>query len=44
MNYLAQINANEEDNTAPLINNLEMTEIFRDKGKEKEVSVIDLIR
>jgi len=40
---LAQTNANKENGTAPLINNLEITKIFKDKGKEEEVSVTDLI-
>jgi len=39
-----QINANKEGSTAPLINNLEIIEVFKDEDKEKEVSVIDLIR
>jgi len=43
MSYLAQIDANEEDGTAPLINNLEMIEIFEDEGEEEEVSVTDFI-
>jgi len=38
-----QINANKEDGTVPLINNLEIIEIFRDKDKEEEVSVTDFI-
>jgi len=33
----------EEEDTAPLINNLEIAEIFKDEGKEKEVSVTDFI-
>jgi len=37
------MDANKEDGTAPLINNLEIIEIFRDKDKEKEASVIDFI-
>jgi len=36
-------NANKEDSTALLIDNLEIVEIFKDKGKEEEVSVTDLI-
>ena len=44
MNYLAQINANKEGSTAPLINNLEIIEVFKNKDEEEEVSVIDLIR
>jgi len=37
------MDANKEDGTAPLIDNLEMTEIFKDEGEEEEASVIDLI-
>jgi len=44
MSYLAQINANKKDSTIPLINNLEIIEVFKDKNKEEEVSVIDLIK
>ena len=43
ISYLVQINANKEDSTAPLINNLEIIEVFKDKDKEKEVNVIDFI-
>jgi len=43
MSYLAQTNTNKEDSTAPLINNLEIIEVFKDKGEEEEVSVIDFI-
>ena len=43
ISYLAQTNANKEDGTAPLINNLEIIEIFKDKGKEEEVSIMDFI-
>jgi len=44
MSYLARTNANKEGSTAPLIDNLEIIEVFKDKGEEEEVSVIDLIR
>jgi len=44
MSYLAQINVNKEGSITPLIDNLEIIEIFKDKDKEEEVSVIDLIR
>jgi len=37
------MNANKEDGTAPLINNLEIIEIFKNKDKKEEVSVTDLI-
>jgi len=38
-----QVDANKESGTAPLINNLKMAEIFKDKDKEEGVSVTDLI-
>jgi len=41
---LAQIDVNKEDSTTPLINNLEIIEVFKDEDKEEEASVIDLIR
>jgi len=44
ISYLAQTNANKEDNTALLINNLEIIEVFKDKDKEEEVGIMDLIR
>jgi len=37
------MDANKEDGTAPLINNLKITKIFKDKDKEEEASIIDLI-
>ena len=39
-----QINVNKEGSTIPLIDNLEIIEVFKDKDKEEEVSVIDFIR
>jgi len=44
MNYLVQTDVNKEDSTVPLINNLEIIEVFKDKDKEEEASVIDFIR
>jgi len=44
MSHLAQMNANEEDSTAPLIDNLEIIGVFKDKDEEEEVSVMDFIR
>jgi len=38
------MNTNKEGSTTPLINNLEIIEIFKDEGKEEEVSVTDFIR
>jgi len=38
------MNVNEEDSTVPLIDNLEMIEVFKDEDEEEEVSVIDFIR
>jgi len=43
MSYLAQIDINKEGSTILLINNLEMTEVFKDEDEEEEVSIIDLI-
>jgi len=37
------MNEDEEGSTAPLINNLEIIEIFKDEAEEKEASVIDFI-
>jgi len=37
------MNEDKEDSTAPLINNLEIVEIFKDKAKEEEASIMDLI-
>ena len=37
------MDANEEDSTAPFIDNLEITEVFKDEDKEEEASVMDLI-
>jgi len=44
MSYLAQTDANKEGSTAPLINNLEITEVFKDEDKKEGVSVTDLIK
>jgi len=44
ISYLAQMNANKEDNTIPLIDNLEIIEVFKDEDKEEEVSVMDFIK
>jgi len=38
------MNANKEGSTIFFINNLEIIEVFKDKDKEEEVSVIDLIK
>jgi len=38
------MNANKKDSIAPLINNLEIIEIFKDEDKEEEASVIDFIK
>ena len=37
------MNKDKEGSTVPFINNLEITEIFKDKGEEEEVSVTDFI-
>jgi len=43
ISYLATMGANKERNTAPLIDKLEIIEVFKDEDKEEEVSVTDLI-
>jgi len=37
------MNANKEDSTVLFIDSLKITEVFRDKDKEEEVSITDLI-
>jgi len=37
------MDANKKDGTILFINNLEIIKVFKDKNKEKEVSIIDLI-
>jgi len=37
------MDTNKEDSTALFINNLEIIEVFKDKDKEEEASVIDFI-
>jgi len=34
---------NKKDNIIPFINNLEIIKVFKDKDKEEEVSIMDLI-
>jgi len=43
ISHLAAISANKEESTAPLINNLEITKVFKDEDKEEEVNIIDFI-
>jgi len=44
MSYLVQTDANKEGSTTPLIDNLEIIEVFKDEDEEEEVSITDLIR
>jgi len=37
------MDVNKEGSTTPFINNLEIIKVFKDKDKEEEVSVINLI-
>jgi len=37
------IGANKERSTAPFINNLEITKVFKDEDEEEGVSVTDFI-
>jgi len=43
ISYLIQINSNKESSTTPLINNLEIIKVFKDKDKKEETSITDLI-
>ena len=43
ISYLAQINENKEGGTVLYISNLEITKVFKDEDKEKEVSITDFI-
>jgi len=38
------MDANKENSTVPLINNLEIIEVFKDEDEEEEVSVMDFIK
>jgi len=38
------MDANKKNSTIFLINNLEIIKVFKDKDKEKEVSIIDFIK
>jgi len=38
------MDANKEGSTIPLINNLEIIEVFKDEDKKKKASVTDFIR
>jgi len=37
------MDSNKKGSTVPLINSLEITEVFKDEDKKEEASVIDLI-
>jgi len=37
------MDANKKGSTVPFINNLEITEVFKDEDEEKEVSITDFI-
>jgi len=38
------VDANKKGSTVPLINNLKITEVFKDEGEEEEASIMDFIR
>jgi len=44
ISYLAQTDVNKEGSTVLFINNLEIIKVFKDKNKEKEVSIMDFIK
>jgi len=37
------MDANKEGGTIPLINNLEIIEVFKDENEKEEVGIMDLI-
>jgi len=43
ISYLARIDVNKKGCTALFINNLEITEVFKDEDEEEGASVTDLI-
>jgi len=43
ISHLARTDANKEGGTAPLINNLEIIEVFKDEYEEEGASVMDFI-
>jgi len=43
MSYLARTDVNKEGSTVPLINNLEIIEVFKDEDEEEGASVTDFI-
>jgi len=43
ISYLAQIDANKRNGTAPFIDNLEIIKVFKDKDKKEGASVMDFI-
>jgi len=38
------MDANKKGSTIPLIDNLEIIEVFKDKDEKEEVSIMDFIR
>jgi len=43
ISYLALTDVNKKGSTIPIIDNLEIIEVFKDENKEEEASVMDLI-
>jgi len=43
ISYLVAISINEKRDTAPLIDNLKIIKIFKDKDREEEVNITDFI-
>jgi len=38
------MDSNKKGSTTPLINNLEIIEVFKDEDKEEDASIMDFIR
>ena len=44
ISHLARMDVNKKGSITPFINNLEITEVFKDEDGEEGASIIDLIR
>jgi len=43
ISYLAQMDTNKEDGTAPFINNLKIIKVFKNKDEKEGASITDFI-
>jgi len=44
ISHLAQTDTNKKGSTTPLINNLEIIKVFKNKDEEERINIIDFIR